>query len=224
MLQTYTQYHIKDKSKTKNNVYIIADHKTRKAAVVDPATSRDEVNELIKRFDLTLNAVLVTHTHPDHIGSVGDLVKQHNCDVYVSKKEASYYNYYCQNMHFFEDQELIHLGDTIIKCLLTPGHTAGSACFLLQNSLFSGDTIFIEGCGICTERGGSAVEMFHSVVKVKRQVSDSILVYPGHTYAAEPGQSIAYLKKNNIYFNIDDEKFFVDFRMRKNQTNLFDFQ
>jgi len=224
MKQTYALYHIKDKSKTKNNVYIIADQKTKKAAVIDPAASLDEINELVKRFDLMLEAILVTHVHEDHIGSVNDLVEQHNCNVYVSEKEASYYHYRCQNMHLFEDQELIHLGDTVIKCLLTPGHTVGSTCFLLKNTLFSGDTIFMEGCGMCTASGGSAVDMFHSIEKIKRQVSDSVLVYSGHTYHEDPGQSIANLKKNNIYFNIDDEKFFVEFRMRENQEDLYNFR
>jgi len=226
MKQTYALYHIKDKSKTKNNIYIIADHETKKAAVIDPATGFDEINELVKRFDLTLDAILITHVHRDHIGSVGDLIKRHNCNVYVSEKEASYYKYHCKNMHLFEDQELIHLGDTAIKCLLTPGHTAGSTCFLLKNTLFSGDTIFMEGCSICTSDGASAVDMFHSIEKIKRQVADSVLVYSGHTLGlgAEPGQSIAYLKKHNIYFNIDDEEFFVDFRMRKGQENLYDFR
>jgi len=226
MTQTYALHHIKDKSKTKNNVYIIADHATQKAAVIDPATGFDEINELVKRFDLTLDTILITHVHHDHIGSVDDLVRQHNCNVYVSEKEASYYKYHCENMHLFKDQELIHLGDTVIKCILTPGHTAGSTCFLLKNSLFSGDTIFMEGCGICTASGGSAADMFHSVGKIKQQVEDSVLVYSGHTLGLgiEPGQSISYLKTNNIYFNIDDEDFFVEFRMRKGQENLYNFR
>ena len=224
MKQTYALHHIKDKSKTKNNVYIIVDHQTKKAAVIDPATSLDEINALIKHLDLTLDTILITHVHQDHIGSVAGLVKRHNCNVYLSEKEASYYHYHCKNMHLFQDQECIQLGDTTIKCLLTPGHTAGSACFLLQQSLFSGDTIFMEGCGICISDGASAVDMFYSVEKVKQQVADSVLVYSGHTYLEDPGKSMAYLKKNNIYFNIDDQDFFVEFRMREGQENLYNFR
>ena len=82
----------------------------------------------------------------------------------------------------------------------------------------------MEGCGICTAPGGSAEDMFHSIAKIKQQVPESVLVYPGHTYNVEPGQSLAYLKKNNIYFNIPDKKSFALFRMRKNQTNLFTFK
>lgn len=224
MVKTYDLYHIKDKSETKNNVYVIVDQMTRKAAVVDPACSLQEINEMIKNLNLALDAILVTHIHPDHIGSVDDLIKQHQCKVYVSKKEAHYYAYHCKNIQLFEDQEMIDLGHTLVKCILTPGHTAGSTCFLLENSLFSGDTIFMEGCGICTEPGGSALDMFSSILKIKQQVAESVLVYPGHTYGIQPGQSIVYLKAHNIYFVIENQQTFVEFRMRKNQKNLFNFE
>ena len=224
MTKTYELHHIKDQSWTKNNVYIIADKKTKKAAIVDPACSLNQINDVIKSHALTVETILLTHTHPDHIRSVDSLVNQHNCKFYVSRKEANFYSYHCKNIQLFDDGDLIHLGHTPIKCILTPGHTSGSACFLLENSLFTGDTIFMEGCGLCTAPGGSAVDMFHSIAKIKHQVPDSVLVYSGHTYNEESGQSLAYLKKNNIYFNIPDKESFVEFRMRKKQTNLFTFK
>jgi len=224
MILTYELHHIKDTRLTKNNVFLIFDKKTKKAAVVDPSYSLKHINKIIKCFGYMLDTILITHSHPDHTSSVDALINQHGCDVYISRKEVEYYSYRCKNMQMFEDQQLINVGDTIVKCLLTPGHTAGSACFLLEKSLFSGDTIFMEGCGICSGSGASAAAMFDSIMKIKEQVSDTVLVYSGHTYVVDPGQSIEYLKRNNIYFNINDVETFVSFRMRKNQKNLFTFQ
>lgn len=224
MEKTYEVYMIKDYSETKNNVYIIVDIETQRAAIVDPACSMEQINEIVDKFGLALDAVLVTHTHHDHVRCIHDLVNHYGCKVYVSRIEANYYHYNCNNIQLFDNEDIIIMGKTRIRCLLTPGHTAGSTCFLLDNSLFTGDTIFMEGCGMCTSKGASASSMFHSIERIKQQVGDFVLVYSGHTYNTQPGKFMSYLKENNIYFNIDDEKQFVEFRMRKNQRNLFEFK
>lgn len=221
MKTTYDLYGIKDQSITKNNVYIIADKETKRAAIVDPACSMKQIEEIVNKYQLTLDTVLITHTHVDHIRRIHDLIFC-GCDIYVSRVEAEYDSFYCRNLKLFEDDEAILLGNTKIQCLLTSGHTVGSTCFLTENSLFSGDTIFIEGCGLCPDYD-SASEMFWSIVRIRQQVEDSVSVYPGHTYVSSPGKSIYYLKQNNIYFMIEEEKEFIQFRMRKNQKNLYHF-
>lgn len=224
MEMTYEIYCIKDQSATKNNVYLIVDKESKETAIIDPACRMDQINDAVLKLGLLLKKVMVTHTHFDHIRQVNDLVDQYDCDVYVSKKEAEFYFYNCKNLRKFEDKEIIDNGKTPIKCLLTPGHTRGSTCFLLEHSIFTGDTLFIEGCGMCTTNGGSVISMFNSIARIKEEVSDSARVYPGHTYKALPGKPISYLRHNNIYFILEDEKKFIEFRTRKNQTNLFDFK
>lgn len=220
---TYEIYCIKDQSPTRNNVYLIADKETREAVVVDPACIIEQIRETLLNFDLTLKSILITHTHPDHVRSVDALASQYSCRVYVSRAESEYYFYRCQNIRLFEDGEILNIGKTWIRCILTPGHTVGSSCFLLENSLFSGDTVFMEGCGICSLNGSSASRMFHSIAKLKQLAADSVRVYSGHTYKILPGKSMLYLKHNNIYFMIEDEEQFIKFRTRKHQKNLFDF-
>lgn len=223
MKTTFNLHFIKDQSMTKNNVYVIVDKETKKAAIIDPGCSIEQINELFIMYKLELDAVLITHTHPDHIRCVNELVDQYKCRVYVSRVESEYYSFSCKQIQLFDDNDVVIIGKTRIECLLTPGHTLGSTCFLVGKSLFTGDTIFIEGCGVCTARGGSAESMFHSIQKIKIQLDENVLIYPAHTYSIIPGKSIAYLKEYNIYFCIDEEKAFVDFRMRKNQKGLYTF-
>lgn len=220
MNKTYKTYMIKDDSKTKNNVYIVIDEKTRKTAVVDPACTIDKIEEFLNTNKVSLDAVLITHTHEDHVRCVNEIVKRYSCNVYVSRIEKEYYQYECERMCTLEDGQIFYLGETTIKCLLTPGHTHGSICFLLQDDLFSGDTIFMEGCGWCNYDGGSADQMYDSIAKIKEMVRDDVAVHPGHTYVVQPGKTMEYLKQNNIYVALDERKMFVEFRNRKGQTDL----
>lgn len=167
--------------------------------------------------------IILTHSHLDHIRRVDDLIELYNCDVYISKRESNFYYYKCSNLNLFEDGEIIFIGDTEVHSLLTPGHTFGSSCFLIESNLFTGDTVFIEGCGICTGIGGSAKSMYNSIQKLKNITDDNIRIYPAHTYGALPGCSMQYVKRNNVYFQLLEEQF-IAFRMRKNQKNLFDFK
>jgi glyoxylase-like metal-dependent hydrolase (beta-lactamase superfamily II) len=119
--------------------------------------------------------------------------------------------------------DTIHLGETPISFLFTPGHTAGGGCYLLSDSLFAGDTVFIEGCGICHARGGSPEEMFNSIQEIKRIVPPHVRVYPGHSFGEKPGRTLHHLVKQNIYFQINKKRQFIDFRMRKSFKKFFDF-
>lgn len=220
---TYEIIFLKDTSITKNNVYIIVDKSTQAAAIIDPACELTQITDAIYKWNIRLEQVFITHSHMDHVRRVCDLVDLYNCDVYMSKKEAEYYYYNCPNLKYFDDEDILYVGDTKVQCLSTPGHTVGSACFLLEDSLFSGDTVFIEGCGICTGLGGSVKSMYQSIQRLKSKIDEHIKVYPSHTYNALPGQSMEYVKRTNIYFYLE-EKQFVEFRMRKNQKNLFQFK
>lgn len=221
--RTYDIIFLKDNSYTKNNSYLIVDLETKSTAIIDPACTLKQIQKVIVYAELKLNMVLLTHSHFDHIRRVNDLSSLYQCDVFMSKKEANFYSFNSGNLHTFEDNDIIHLGNTKIQCIVTPGHTVGSACFILQNSIFTGDTVFIEGCGICTGNGASVKNMYQSIQRIKEQIEDEVLVYPGHTYEMLPGKSMSYLKSNNIYFLFDEEQF-IAFRMRKNQNNLFEFK
>ena len=207
-----------------NYVYVIVDNNSRQAAIVDPAWELDKIVDLLDEIDVELAAVLLTHSHFDHVNAVELLLKINKPQIYMSEKEIEFSDYDCANLNAVTDKEIISVGETEVTCLVTPGHTAGSTCFHVPGHLFTGDTVFIEGCGICNTDGGSADQMFESIRRIKKDISPDTKVYPGHSFGKKPGVSIRRLMQENIYFQLDKKENFVDLRMRKNQPNAFSFK
>lgn len=205
----------------KNFIYIVIDKTSREAAVVDPAWELDSLYRIIREYNADLTTVLLTHSHYDHVNMVEPLLDRYDARVYMHKREIEFYRFACKNLHPLSHLDSINLGQTVITCLSTPGHTAGGACFLLSGSLFTGDTIFIEGCGICSTSGGNAGEMFDSIQAIREQVEPGVCVYPGHSYGMAPGYPLSYLLKNNIYFHIPRKDDFVKYRRKKDQHSPY---
>ncbi len=201
-----------------NYIYMIVDRKTRYAAIIDPAWEWEKITSWIIDKRAKIQAVLLTHTHYDHIHLVESVIQAFDAQVYVSRQEVEAYQFSSQNLQLLEAWDHIRIGDTKIEVLLTPGHTAGSVCFLLQDALISGDTLFAEGCGMCNFPGGDAEQMFNSLQMLKRLVPPYVRVYPGHSYGEEPGQFFEAVMERNIYLQLDKKEHFISFRMRKNQV------
>lgn len=207
----------------RNFTYIIIDKNTRQAGIVDPAWELDTIVETLGSLDAELTAILLTHSHFDHVNLVRPLLKRFRAEVYMSRQEIEFYKYSCKHLNATQHLDPIAVGQTAVSCLFTPGHTAGSTCFLLPDSLFTGDTVFTEGCGMCHTHGACPEKMFSSIQEIKKAVPQHVRIYPGHSFGMEPGQTLRRLMKENIYFQIEEKAKFVDFRMRKNFTNFFDF-
>ena len=208
----------------KNYFYIITDIDTKQAAIVDPAWELDAIVDALAHLNVELKAILLTHSHDDHTNLVESLLERFNPDVYISRIETEYYNFKCSNLKPVDDMDVIRLGNTDITAIYTPGHTAGGLCYWLSNSLFTGDTIFIEGCGVCTDNGGDAAKMFDSIQKIKNIVNPEVNVYPGHSYGKRPGCKLSFLCEENIYFLFLEKEMFINYRTRSNQTNLLAFK
>jgi hydroxyacylglutathione hydrolase len=198
----------------KNYTYLVIDRETRTAAIVDPAWEPEPILAAIRSLDVRLDAILLTHSHFDHVNLVESLSASFAPCVYMHRREIDFYGYSCRNLIALDHQDVVRVGATEIRCLKTPGHTAGSACFVAGRALFSGDTLFTEGCGVCDTHGGSAEAMFGSMQLLKATIAGDVAVYPGHSFGKEPGHTFEYLLRNNVYLNIPDEKRFVQFRMR----------
>jgi hydroxyacylglutathione hydrolase len=200
-----------------NFVYLIGDTETRRAVAVDPAWDVDGILQVLAADGMTLEAALITHFHPDHIG--GDLMGHHiqgptellergeKVKVYVHKHEADFVPRVCglsrSDLTLCESGDELLLGSHRIRFLHTPGHTPGSQCFLVDDNLVSGDTLFIGGCGRVDLPGSDPAELYDSLVNKLRALPDETVLYPGHDYADRPTSTIGDEKRRNLYMRFN---------------------
>lgn len=216
---------LKDESTIfKNYTYVIVEPNSLETIIIDPACEREKIENLIVSHGLKMKYILLTHTHSDHTSQVEWLYQKYSMQVCLSTVEAHFYDYYIPNMKLLNDGDILHMGAISVKCLLTPGHSKGSMCYWIDEKLFTGDTLFIEGCGMCSAAGASVDEMYESIQHIKAIIPKNTEIYPGHRYYSPPGQKFVSLFEINIYLLLDDKEDFVEFRTRKNQKNLLNFQ
>jgi glyoxylase-like metal-dependent hydrolase (beta-lactamase superfamily II) len=197
-----------------NYVYFIGDPKTRQVAVVDPAWDVDRIVEMAQEQDLTIAKILITHSHFDHINGVEDLLDRTKAKVYINKAEAEFMKAVWPDLVKVGSGDTTNVGDVQITFLHTPGHTPGSQCFLVQNNLISGDTLFIGACGRCDLPGSNPEDMYYSLTQRLAKLDDRTMVFPGHNYAARPYSTIADEKRYNPYLQFQSLEDFLRRGMR----------
>jgi hydroxyacylglutathione hydrolase len=200
-----------------NFVYLIGDRETRHAVVVDPAWDIDRILQVVAEDDMTLDAALVTHFHPDHLGgnlmghqipgAVELLERDQKIKVYVHKSEADYVPRVCglsrSDLSLTDGGDEMAVGAQRIRFLHTPGHTPGSQCFLVGPNLVSGDTLFIGACGRVDLPGSDPKQMYDSLVNKLRALPDETILYPGHDYADRPTSTIGEEKRRNMFLRFE---------------------
>ena len=207
----------------KNYSYLVTNLRNHSAVLIDPAWEAKKIDKEITDNDIFITDILLTHSHFDHTDLANYFATQYNCNVWMSVYEIEYHGFKCKNLIAFNNLETLTLSDIKINPIVTPGHTHGSTCYLIDNYLFTGDTLFTEGCGLCWGKGSDPGKMFESLQLLKHLINPDVLVFPGHSYGKLPGKAFKYLTDNNIYLQFDDKEMFIDYRMRKNQKGLFNF-
>jgi glyoxylase-like metal-dependent hydrolase (beta-lactamase superfamily II) len=197
-----------------NFIYLIHDHASNTAAIVDPAWEIEEVLDFAAAKDIRITDILLTHSHHDHINGLQQTLQQTDAKVHLLKPEAKFWgaNLVQPVLHHGGDQ--IKIGDSIINILHTPGHTPGSACYHVGNDLIAGDTLFVFGCGRCDLAGGDPEEMFQTLKKMKTDLPAATVLHPGHNYAPQsPTSSMETQCQGNPFLHFDTSADFVKYRM-----------
>lgn len=199
-----------------NFTYVIGCRRTHEVVIVDPAWDVTNLVEHINNKGYNLTAALATHYHPDHVGgSFGNnevegvaklmeinpvKVHAHKLEVPGLKKVTALSD---SDIVSVESGDTLKVGDIEIEFLHTPGHTPGSQCFRVKNTLISGDTLFINGCGRVDLPGSNSEDMYHSMCKLCG-LSDDTLLLPGHNYGHVPNATMGETKQMNTYLRIDN--------------------
>ena len=163
-----------------NYAYLLVNDSTRQTAVIDPGNAKPVLKALATE-NLSLTHILLTHHHYDHSGGVGELQKQYpEAEVVIHKDDADRLPVTADRR--LQEGEIINFGSTSIQVLHLPCHTRGHVAFLVENSLFTGDTLFTAGCGKFFE--GTATEMHNNLKRLKTLPANTN-IYCGHEYTVE---------------------------------------
>lgn len=199
----------------KNNSYLVVDPASRQAVLIDPAWEMEKIEQSLADCGATLCGILITHAHFDHIHLAKPLADFHNCALWMSALEIADSGFRARQLVAIDETPL-RVGGLTVEPILTPGHTPGSLCYLIGDSLFSGDVLFAEGCGIC-DGMESACAMYASLQVLKSRIAPHVHIYPGHTYLRPPGQRFGEVMHCNMYLHFADQNSFAAYRLRKGQ-------
>ena len=202
-----------------NYVYLIGSTETHKAAVVDAAWDIDEILRIAAQDEMKITHALVTHTHPDHVGGgfagmeiagATELLDKCKAKVVVHKAEAEFIKgLSSSDMIKTDNGDKVDVGGLEIKLLHTPGHTPGSQCFLVDDRVVSGDTLFIDACGRVDFPGGNPEQMYYSLTQKLVALPDNMILFPGHNYAPLKHATMGEQKKTNPYLKFSSLKQFL---------------
>ena len=191
--------------KSSTYTYLIASAKGREAVIIDPVLDNiAEYITLLNQFNLKLVKVIDTHIHADHITGAGALRDQTKCVTIMGDQSPA------EMVEIkVKDEEVIKLDQLEIKALHTPGHTSDSFSFLMNNLLFSGDTLLINGTGRTDFQNGSAKDAYNSIFNKLLILPEETLLYPAHDYNGKKVSSIGIEKKFNPRLQVKDEKEYI---------------
>ncbi|MBQ4109316.1 MAG: MBL fold metallo-hydrolase [Clostridia bacterium] len=196
-----------------SNSYILYDEVYKEAIIFDCGDEPEKISDYIEKHNLNLKYIILTHGHFDHIMAASELKLKYpdaklgihaDEEKFLSDKTLSLSDFVPYSVKIpaadftFENNDKITTGTNTFTVIHTPGHTLGSCCFLCEDILISGDTLFKQSIGRCDFPTGSMPKIENSIVNILYKLNDNTKVYPGH---GEP-TTIGYEKKNNCFFRI----------------------
>ena len=189
------------------NNYLVVDEKSKEAVLIDCSETIEKLLTDIKELDVKVKYILLTHGHFDHVMGVNDMKKKLDAKVLINEKDksqvemtktilATFGIYVDQNPEydeFIDKNTELKIGDIPIKVFETPGHTEGGLSYLIENKVFTGDTLFKHYVGRTDLPGGNFAKLESSIKNILYKLDDATEVFPGHNEIT----TIGYEKKHN---------------------------
>ena len=199
-------------NKSSTYTYIIASAKGREALIIDPVIENvDDYIKILEELELKLVKVIDTHIHADHVTGASKLKQITNCSTLMGEHTPA------DTVEIkVKDGEDIKIDNFNIKSLYTPGHTSDSYSFLLNNNLFTGDTLLINATGRTDFQNGNSRDAYNSLFNKLLKLPDETLVYPGHDYNGKFSSTIGNEKKFNPRLQVNSVEEYVDIMSKLN--------
>ena len=180
------------------NTYIVSQEGSDRCVIIDPGYEPATILNRVALLGLQVDAILLTHGHFDHLGAVRGIASDSDCKVYVDEKELSMPPTMTAGPIYYTDlypaDGQIQAAGLQVRILRTPGHTPGSVCLLIEDAMFSGDTLFAGSMGRCDFPGSSIFDMRKSLKKLYNLTGD-YRVFPGHAESS----TLEHERKTNPY-------------------------
>ena len=192
--------------KSSTYTYLIASAEGREALIIDPVLENvSDYIKLLKELNLKLVKVIDTHIHADHVTGASKLKDLTKCSTIMGEHTPA------ETVEIkVKDDEYIQLDNLKIKAMHTPGHTSDSFSFLMNNYLFSGDTLLINGTGRTDFQNGNSKDAYNSLFNRILKLPDETLLYPAHDYKGETVSTIGKEKKFNPRLQVSNVEEYID--------------
>ncbi len=201
--------------KSSTYTYIIASGEGREALIIDPVIEHsDEYSTILNNLDLKLVKVIDTHIHADHISALNELNKRTNCIRVMGEKSKS------EVIDLrIKDGEKIKVEEVELQAIYTPGHTDCSYSFLMNDRVFTGDTLLINGSGRTDFQNGNAYDAYESIFNKLLKLPEKTLVFPAHDYNGKKFSTIENEKNNNPRLQVSSKEEYADIMNNLNLAN-----
>ena len=192
--------------KSSTYTYIIASGEGREALIIDPVIEHsDEYSTILKNLDLKLVKVIDTHIHADHISALNELNKRTNCIRVMGEKSKS------EVIDLrIKDGEKINVEEVELQAIYTPGHTDCSYSFLMNDRVFTGDTLLINGSGRTDFQNGNAYDAYDSIFNKLLKLPEKTFVFPAHDYNGKKFSTIENEKNKNPRLQVSSKEEYAD--------------
>ena len=193
-------------NKSSTYTYVISSGEGREALIIDPVIEHtNEYLKIMEKLKLKLVKVIDTHIHADHITALNELNKRTSCTRIMGENSKS------EVIDIkIKDNENINIENIELKAMYTPGHTDCSYSYLMNDRVFTGDTLLINGTGRTDFQNGSSHDAYESLFNKLLKLPENTLVYPAHDYNGKKFSTIENEKKNNPRLQVNSKEEYAE--------------